>query len=205
MHRATKHIETKYPDCDFDLELRHFILLGNGGTGTSLLRGLLNAHSEIDCLFEYWSNKIHEPKEHFRHWHCLAMDAEIDGGIFGNKIPYEQFKSRNIPDEDIVNLIESFNIIVISRRMSKYLKPTNSGEDAKQSWRNMQDIYWQMREIEPAKVISVSFEDLLLRHEIELQRICCFLDVDYEKDMLAGTKETGHGEYNQGSLNLDKV
>lgn len=184
-------------------DLKHFILLGNGGGGTSLLRGLLNAHPQIECYFEHKLGPGRQDEE-LQSWIELSQESEKKGLIFGNKIPIEQFITRQYSDEQIIRLIDHFHIIWIARRFSRYFKGTNKGEYL-ENWKWGRALYWEMREKSPEKIIEVSFEDLLLRTDDELIRLCFFLGVDYDEIMMEGTKDTGHGSYNFGCINLDKL
>ena len=67
------------------------------------------------------------------------------------------------------------------------------------------DIYWAMREREPRGIIAVSFEDLCLRPFVELARICRFLDIAYNKDMLKGTANNKSRLKQEGKFDLTRV
>ena len=63
-----------------------------------------------------------------------------------------------------------------------------------------------MRNAYPEKIIEVSFEDLLLRPEPELRRVCAFLHLRYERRMLReGVNNTGHRLYDYGKIMLDRI
>lgn len=183
------------------------MLLGNGGGGTSLLRGLLNAHSKIDCLFEHkgWPHAGKAPLE-ITTWVDMSKEAESKGFIWGNKVPIEQFISRQWNDDNIVALSDHFKIIWLIRRFSKYWKNGAHNKDIYiKNWDWARSLYWQIREKHPKRIIRVSFEDLLLMPVVELKRICAFLGVKYQPGMLAGTIDTGTGSYNQIGINVEKV
>ncbi len=178
------------------------MLIGNGGGGTSLLRGLLNAHPEMEVLFE--DNKgggTKIPEGEIQRWIKLSNESDL---IWANKVPLEQFISRGWTDEDIVSLAEHFKIVWLIRRFSKYWKGKAEGVYRK-NWQWSQDLYWMIREKYPDRIIQVSFEDLLLRTAMELRRICNFLGVRYKANMLNGTNDTGQGSYNQATINQEKV
>lgn len=180
------------------------MLIGNGGGGTSLLRGLLNAHSKLTVLFEDKpgggaDNEINQ-------WIDKSKEAEKQGLIWANKVPFEQFMGRGWENEDFLRLAENFKIIHLVRRYSKYLKPqTKDYVGYKRDWNRHLEVYWLIREAYPAKIMQVSFEDLLLRTVIELKRMCRFLGVRYEPSMIKGTLDTGYKIYNQGTINIEKV
>jgi hypothetical protein len=91
-----------------------FLIIGNGGSGTSLLRGLLNAHSKIECLFECWGKQGDRTKqfemadEQAAHWLELSEKCEI---IWGNKVPVEQFITRKWEPGSMARLIDDFKIV----------------------------------------------------------------------------------------------
>ena len=182
--------------------LSRFMVIGNGGGGTSLLRGLLNAHSEMVVLYEEnKSGRIKPPESEILHWIDLSSWSEL---IWANKVPIEQFVSRGWTDENVLELAEHFKMVWLMRRFSKYWKGKAEGVYRK-NWDWSQSLYWQIREAYPDRIIQVSFEDLLLRTASELRRICNFLGVKYEANMLKGTTDTGLGSYNQATINKDKV
>ncbi len=186
--------------------MKPFIIIGNGGGGTSLLRGLLNAHSKITVLFEDKPgvNADNEIKQ----WINKARDAEKEGLIWANKRPLEQFNGLKWEGKDFVELAKHFKIIWIMRRFSKYIKPQTGPQHMAAytaNWKKLQDFYWLTREAYPASVIQVSFEDLLLMTVIELKRMCQFLNVKYEANMINGTLETGYDRFNQDAINVEKV
>lgn len=190
---------------------RHFILLGNGGGGTSCLRGLLNAHSKIECLFE--DKPLTDSREFLggngetKVWIEKATAAGLKGYTWGNKVPIEQFRSRCWTNGEIIALADHFFIIWLVRRFSKYMKLHSDWTPAqyKKEWLWGQRLYWRQREKHPEKVISVSFEDLLLRPKAELARITNFLGLRFETGMMAGTNDTGFKVYDQAHLNTAKV
>lgn len=184
-------------------EMKHFFILGNGGSGTSLLRGLLNAHPEIHCQFEVWcSDKTIETC--LKEWLQTAKECEKENLIYGNKIPFEQFKTHKTDDNDMIRIADHFKIIWMQRRYSKYAKKKNSGT-FKQSWDSAREIYWVIREKYPDRIIKVSFEDLVLRPYDELCRICGFLNVEYDAQMIYGTRETGHPNYRHSDIMSSKA
>jgi len=171
-----------------------FFILGHGGSGTSLLRGLLNAHSRIECGFEIWGD--------IEKWCASARAQQL---IWGNKIPLEQFWSHKWQHSDIKKLIKHFKIIWIVRRYNKWKKRQIQAY-AIENWQKSRKLYWAMRNADPQGIIEVSFEDLLLRPESELRRVCAFLHIRYERRMLRdGVKDTGHKMYNYGQIITDKI
>jgi len=185
--------------------MNNFLILGNGGGGTSLMRGLLNAHSRIVCAFEVkGSNVAGDVKGTLKAWDVLAQIN--NGNLWGNKMPIEQFKTRAWSTDQVVSLSDKYKIIWIVRRFSMYHKKGFATEDVyRENWNWAQELYWAMRERHPETVIRVSFEDLLLRPVIELKRLCVFLGIRYEATMLNGTKDTGLGKYDQPTINKGRI
>jgi len=174
-------------------EIRDFIIVGNGGSGTSLLRGLLNAHSNLHVVFEHKPPRLDE----------FIKEAKVHEGIWGNKTPIEQFISIGLTLEQMVEISDYFKIVHIIRRYSMYCK--NRKGPYEKNWKISQDFYNAVRERHPSRVITVSFEDLLLRTESELTRICSFLTVNFQRKMLLGTNDTGYKRYNQSTINPKRV
>ena len=182
----------------------NFLILGNSVSGTSLLQSLLNHHLKVECKYEWFKNTSKKDVEG-----CLDLWIEAANShdkIWGNKIPLEQFFNAEWTNEDITNLINPFYIIFIQRRFSMYAKQ-NHNNSAYQGWweRANEEIYWSMREAEPSKIIAVSFEDLCIRPYVELLRICKFLDVKYNKDMMKGTDNVKSRIKKQGCFDLTRV
>ena len=168
-----------------------FLIIGHGGSGTSLLRGLLNAHSKIQCGFELWGD-----------WKQDAAKCKL---IWGNKQPLERFWSDKWEHDEIKEIIEYFKVIWIVRRYPKW-KKNQKNAYAETQWQKGRALYWAMRNSKPTDIIEISFEDLLLRPEAELRRVCTFLHIRYERAMLReGVNDTGHKMYNYGQIILDKV
>lgn len=182
------------------------IILGNGGSGTSLLRGLLNAHPDANILFEYGRALHLSPEEELRNW-VLNKEASSENQLWGNKVPIEQFITRKWTDTNILEIINYFRVIWIFRRFSKYNK-SNTGDLKqvyKKNWLWGQSLYWRMRECRPDSVMQISFEDLLLRPKIELYRLCDFLGIIYTSVILKGTMDTGYKKYDQAGFDIAKV
>ena len=182
------------------MKQNNFFIIGNGGGGTSLLRGMLNAHSRIDCKFEYKPGG--NPDQNIQLW-TEESGALENGTLWGNKIPFEQFLSMGFTRDQKLSLINKFKIIWLIRRYSMYHQ--NRKGPYEENWHHAQEIYWAMRELHPDRIIMVSFEDLLLRTPVELMRICDFLNLEYEPEMMKGTLDTGLKRYNQGKINRARV
>lgn len=170
----------------------NFLVIGHGGSGTSLMRGLLNAHSEITCGFELWGD-----------WQKEAEKCETP--IWGNKQPLERFWGAKWEHDGLVELIDDWLIVWMVRRFEKWIKKQGRSK-AETGWVKGRAVYWGMRNRRPERIIEVSFEDLLLRTESELRRVCDFLHVAYEPEMVSvGVSDTGHKSFNYGKILTEKV
>ena len=184
--------------------MRHFFILGNGHSGSSLFRGLMNMHSQIDCEFENFTDN--NVTEQITKWKNKRDDCKI---IYGNKVPLEQFLGRGWTDEDIIKIAdEGFYILWLQRRFSRYNEVTNNEiqtQEYKKNWDAGRTLYWKLKEKFPTQVLEISFEDLLSQTEIELIRVCYFLGINYEEKMLQGCNYTGFKKYNQGTINKERI
>lgn len=185
--------------------MRNFFILGNGHSGSSLLQGLLNAHSKMLVEFENFGDK---PSEQFTKWENKSNFTNAQGLAYGNKIPIEQFKSRRWTDKDIIKIAEKYYVLWLQRRFSRYNEAHNNTkqtEEYRANWDWGRSLYWKLKEDYPSRVIEVSFEDILFQPRVELYRICCFLNVKYEGGMLLGCQHTGYKKYNQPTINQERI
>lgn len=200
-----ENIQTFHPE---GLELKkHFLIMGNGYSGSSLLQTLLNAHTELDVQYEYfvWEDQEINPWKEL--WKTNSKESKK---TWGNKIPYEQFLWGGWKNEDIISLINDFFIIWNVRKFSAYhnsiTKRCNKGTitiKSKRYWIQAQKTYWIMREKYPDKIIQNSFEDMVIAPERELRRICSFLDVSYQEQMIDGSNNIS--SYPQGPILKEKA
>lgn len=176
----------------------NFFIIGNGGGGTSLLRGFLHSHSKCQVKFEQWNT--------IDNWLLEAKELNNKGFIFGNKLPVEQFETQQKENDFVLDIVKHFRIIWIQRRYSKYAHGQPHLDHYKKHWERSRVMFWLAKEEKPSCVIKVSFEDLLLWTKAELYRLCAFLDIDYEEDMLEnGPTHTGHNQYSYSGVLLNKV
>lgn len=188
-----------------EIEFKRFFIMGNGGSGTSLLRGLLNAHSQVKCAFEKTTKeKSFESAESL--W--KAEKYKSNALWWGNKIPFEQFITANWSDDEIKKIpAAGYYIVWIVRRFTRYSHKTTGHRlnTYMANWDRAQKLYFEIKDAYPETVLMISFEDLILRPEAELKRICTFLNIKYEIEMLNGTKDTGFKKYSQAGFNRDKL
>ncbi len=164
--------------------LKHFIILGNAMTGTSILTSLLDSHPTITCKFE-WKFKHPEYNEWFN-------DREKSFDTWGNKHTIEKLCSNGWRESDLIDLADNWHIISIERKYSSYrarffsravglCKYAEEINDSPKFWWHMNNrIYYAQREKAPDRVLRVSFEDFVLRQVAETARILSFLEVEYD-------------------------
>ena len=58
---------------------------------------------------------------------------------------------------------------------------------------------------QPNKIIRIGFEELIISPKRELSRICGFLEIKFEKQMLIGTMNTGYTPYNRNFFDLSVI
>ena len=94
-----------------EIKINRFLVCGSGGSGTSLLRGLLNAHSKLTVLFENMRSD---------QWDGMADAANKLNAIWGNKINVQKCNSNKITDKMILNFAEKYHMIWIVRRPAHF-------------------------------------------------------------------------------------
>ena len=177
-----------------EIKINRFLVCGSGGSGTSLLRGLLNAHSKLTVLFE---------NMRYDQWDGMADAANELNVIWGNKINVQKCNSNKIIDKMILNFVEKYHMIWIVRRPAHF--DWKLKKAYRTVWNRINQLYWDIKDKYPDRIINVSFEDLVLWPEAELRRLCSFLHIEYENKMLKGTAETGHGSYKHDKLLTEKA
>lgn len=192
-----------------------FIIIGAGRGGTSLLMGLLDYHSRLEVFNEYASishlmgrdfrcetDKIIQQRITAFIELCQAKASVTPDKICGNKITTEQLhalEEHNIknPDAkcDIFNVffnqyLKNYKKIFILRDgracVNSKVKRTgrHSMETACKRWKYSVGVYKYLQTCDDT--ITIKFEDLLFHPEITLQKVCKFLGVSFEKNMLNG-------------------
>jgi hypothetical protein len=170
------------------LDLNHFILTGNAITGTSLTCSLLNQHPQITCHHEW-----HFARDQYQSWFEARDESEC---IWGNKQPIEQMCNNGWDASSLAGLAGSWHIINIYRKYMSYAKRFEKRmrgicnykgkrqDDSKFWWDLNNSIYDAQKEFEPARVIRLCFEDLVIAPERELRRVFDFLGAKVTKKIL---------------------
>lgn len=190
-----------------------FLLLGAGRGGTSLLAGILDAHSRLEVAYEAFTTShlmgqglSGRHKDHyffrvgaFLH-ECTEQARQHPEKHWGNKITTEHLKalsqhnrvdgqlSLDVVEEFLLRSLRDQKIIFILRdgRLCIDSKVRRTGQDmqvACNRWRFSVGVLRWLRESE-REFLLVRFEDMLEDPEREVRRACEFLGVPFEDGMI---------------------
>jgi hypothetical protein len=186
----------------------YFLVIGAGRSGTSLLASLLHAHPNLECGME--QDSVHAFSGKLLSWwqrdsaknrvdsfvNSCILHAKASSVKWGNKITTEQLSfldslTQTSPEELLFSQLPGTKMIYVLRDgrsciPSKMSRMGKSLEAATQSWKRSLHTLEYLQNHESDRFILVRMEDLVLRTEEELQRVCTFLDENYHPDMLAG-------------------
>ncbi len=174
--------------------MKNFIIIGNGSTGTSWLYKTLNKHTKLKGDFEYFNSSFKTTLDEMLN---RAVEANKNGKIYFNKIPFEQtiirfdcWKKYNF-----VELSKHFHIIFCSRAITSWAESWHRRQEIGCAQRKPQEmvdryligwsIYLDILEMNPDKVILSNFERRLIAFETEIKYICDFAGVEFEEAMLS--------------------
>ncbi len=193
-----------------------FHIVGAGRGGTSLLAGLLDCHPRLEVGFELYSTEYLMGKKlpyqgpeifHERvtaYVSACKQQADQHPNLFwGNKITTEQIiglEDHNSvnpePKIDILDMffnhyLEDAPVIFILRDgrtciNSKTQRAKLSIEKACERWQ-YSVLCYKFFKTHHANNICVRFEDILLDPQATLTKICYFLNIPYQEEMLMGT------------------
>lgn len=191
-----------------------FIIIGAGRGGTSLITALLDYHSKLEVLSEYSSIshlmgrelqcddiKIFHQRTSVFMALCKAKARETPDKIWGNKITTEQIRSleeHNIKNPDAqLDILDTFfkqyfknhkKIFILrdgrSCVNSKVKRTGQPMRTACEKWSYSVSVYKYLQACDNS--LSIRFEDLLFLPDATLQKVCQFLEISYEPDMLKG-------------------
>ncbi len=193
----------------------HFeiLIIGAGRGGTSLLAGILDAHSRLEVAFEQFAAAYlmgrQLPTEKADNYHertsaflaaCDASAATFPEHIWGNKITTEQLrplqKHNAIEGHEPIDLLPEFfqktlhgkKVIFILRdgRSCVISKINRTGVDiawACSRWLFSAKVYRYLREHQ-GNWHTLKYEDLVADPEKTTRGICTFLGLDFEPGML---------------------
>ncbi len=189
----------------------YFLVLGAGRGGTSLLASMLDYNSELEVgmerfAFDYLLGKELNPDEatqldkrlHFFKEACRKQ-GNSSSKYWGNKITTEQIMAledcENVQWPGYMQLfldrvVADRKLIFITRdgRSCVNSKMKRTGQDydtALQRWKKSVQMLGFLEANHP-KLCVLRYEDLIGDPEGELGRVCEFLDVAYDNNMLNG-------------------
>ena len=189
------------------------LLLGAGRGGTSLLAGVLDAHSELEIGFERFAvdmllgKKVKPPRggvfdarvDAFTEA-CIKEAARYPDQTWGNKITTEQLLALRAHNKDVdepIDVVDAFfrrldgvRVIFILRDgrtcvRSKMARTGQTLESACRLWLQSVEVYRYLAERHPDRHI-LKYEDLLAEPEATTSAMCDFLGIEYQPAMLAG-------------------
>ena len=91
--------------------MSHFIILGLGNSGSSLLHSLLDQHSQTEVWFEDYT---------FDYWEKRQANLEIQNKIWGNKVIHDVLMRHRRPFE-VKRLFEDMKVIDNRRPLKGFL------------------------------------------------------------------------------------
>jgi len=212
-----------------------FLLLGAGRGGTSLLMALLDSHSKLEVASEFatqshlmgrgfncQTSDIFSERVTAFHLECVERAKQTSNMVWGNKITTEQLlgledhNSLNIDNQiDIMrsfflDVYKDYKKIFILRDgrscvSSKVNRTGQSMSMACKRWNYSVSVYQFLNTFDENST-SVKFEYLLKRPDAELNKICKFLDLEFEDEMLNGVlSDKLMPEYQHGGFITEKA
>lgn len=207
-----------------------FMIIGAGRGGTSLLMALLDSHSNLEVASEFATQShlmgrgfnckslnIYQERMEVFNEKCVERANQTKDKIWGNKITTEQIygledHNKNNPKNSI-NIMNNFFLESFKEKKKIFIlrdgrscvnsKVKRTGQTMKQAcerW-NYSVLVYEFLNKYDKNSISLKFENLVNKPEQELRRICKFLRVEFEVNMLTGVKsnklmpEYQHGEF----------
>lgn len=213
----------------------NFHIVGAGRGGTSLLTGLLDYHSGLEVGFELFSAAYlvgrDLPYQGPKLFHkrvtayisaCKQKANKYPNVLWGNKITTEQIarlEDHNLANpESIIDILDRFfnhylegkAIIFVLRDgracvNSKVKRLGRPIEKACKGWQYSVKCF-KFFETCHDNNICIRFEDLLHNPEKTLTKICDFLKIPYQEEMLRGTNNKKmRPEYQKNKFDLSKI
>jgi len=197
------------------METSHLLILGAPRSGTTLLATMIARHTEIGILNEDhgWAmrrilgrrivgnkrcipNQIEMKKRspfHLRFFKTIGWAKEYPSSEYS----IEDYLS--LPGIRIIGLIRDGNDVIssIMNRSEKRFRV------ASYRWRRSVDIIHKLKTRYSEIVLVISFEDLVINPQANMERIAAFLGVEYQERMLEGPRYNPW--YGESQLNLNKV
>ncbi|MGL4316274.1 MAG: sulfotransferase family protein [Pseudomonas sp.] len=189
------------------------LLIGAGRGGTSLLAGILDAHSRLEIAFEqhaaaYLMGRKLSAEAATNYYErtrtflsaCEDSARHFPNMVWGNKITTEQLralqKHNAIESHAKIDLLDEFfqrtfqgkKVVFILRdgRSCAISKVNRTGVDIEQAcsrWLFSARVYRYLREHE-GNWHTLKYEDLVAEPERTTRALCTFLGLEFEPDML---------------------
>ena len=197
------------------MERRHLLIIGAPRTGTTLLATMISRHTEIGVLNEDkgWSMRRLLGKTIVGNKRCIPNQIEIKkrGRLYSRlwkKIGLaKEYQSSQfcieeyltLPHIKVIGIVRDGNDAISSgmRRGKKSLR------GASYRWCRAIEIIHELKTRFPEIVLVVSFENLVMRPQDNMERIAEFLGVDYQDRMLEGPAYNPW--YPENGMNQEKV
>jgi hypothetical protein len=197
------------------METSHLLILGAPRSGTTLLATMIGRHSEIGILNEDrgWAMRRILGRRIVGNKRCIPNQIEMKKRSlfqmrFFKTIGWaKEYQSSEYSIEDylslpgirIIGLIRDGNDVISSvmNRSEKRFRV------ASYRWRRSVDIIHELKTRYSEIVLVISFEDLVVNPQANMERIAAFLGVEYQERMLEGPRYNPW--YGESELNLDKV
>jgi hypothetical protein len=222
-----------------------FFIVGSGRSGTTLLRAMFDAHSQLAIpsetqMYGYFDLQFRKEFEEGRArdevLHKFLATSRISalkvseervremlGGVYdwdrlflalltgfredrgvervGEKTPkhimvYDQLASL-FPKSKFIHIVRDPRAVVASYTHAKFYQYTDGTNPyrAIQKWTRVMDKHFEAEQkLGPSRYTLLRYEDLAAQPTAELQRLCSFLDVPFEEQMLdfQNRAEAGH-------------
>ena len=170
--------------------IRTSFIAGCGHTGTTLLARILGSHPSIFCPPR--ETNIFLAYNALKHGSLLDKELKKSQECKPNASMFLEKTPRHIWHIDFIrNTVENSNFVLCTRNgydvvASLYKRTKNIHSSIA---RYQDDSLLTIRQLDNEDTLLSKYEDLIFNTEVELKRVCNFLDVTYESDMLNFYKE----------------
>jgi len=191
----------------------YLLIIGAPRSGTTLLASMIGSHSNVAMLIEdrFFSIKKLTGKKILANKLCIPIQLELTQkanyftravqkiGLLKN-ISVSRFNSEDylsLKDSKIIAIIRDGDHVVrsIMKRGEKEKKIATG------RWNRAIQIISELYKKNPDKTLVISYEDLVKEPEKLLGKICAFLQIEFEREMLEGYK---HNILYPGESGIDK-
>jgi sulfotransferase family protein len=197
------------------MERGYLLILGAPRSGTTLLATMVGRHSEIGLLNEDkgWAMKSVLGRRVVGNKRCVPNQIEMYRPKFYqmrflkvlgliDEYPSSQYSIIEylaLPNAKILGLIRDGNDVIssITNRSEK------SQRVASYRWCRAVEVIHDLKRNYTDRVLVVSFEDIVLNPQRNMERVALFLGLEYEDRMLEGPAYNPW--YDETALNTEKV